>query len=60
SPSASAVAPAQDVQAALDAANTALQERQAAYASGDLVAAAQADQRFTEAVQRAYELSQQQ
>ncbi len=59
-PTTSPSAPAQDVQAALDAANTALQERQAAYASGDLVAAAQADQRFTEAVQRAYELSQQQ
>ncbi|WP_435081361.1 UPF0182 family membrane protein [Clavibacter michiganensis] len=58
-PTTSPSAPAQDVQAALDAANTALQERQAAYASGDLVAAAQADQRFTEAVQRAYELSQQ-
>jgi len=38
---------------ALADANTALQEREAAYRSGDLVAAAEADQRFVDAVQRA-------
>ena len=49
-------APAQDVQAALAAAGQALQDREAAYAANDLVAAAQADQRLTEALARAIEL----
>ena len=52
----SPAAPAQDVQAALAAAGQALQEREAAYKANDLVAAAQADQRLTEALNRAIEL----
>ena len=56
-------APDADVQAQLDAtlqeAVTAVQERQAAYAAGDVVAAAEADVRLTDALRRAVELSAQ-
>jgi uncharacterized membrane protein (UPF0182 family) len=55
-PTSSPAAPAQDVKAALAAAGQALQEREAAYKANDLVAAAQADQRLTEALNRAIEL----
>jgi uncharacterized membrane protein (UPF0182 family) len=55
-PSTAPAAPAQDVTAALAAAGQALQEREAAYKANDLVAAAQADQRLTEALNRAIEL----
>ncbi|MFJ6113054.1 UPF0182 family protein [Agrococcus sediminis] len=55
--------PSTDLQAQLDAvlqeAGAALQERQAAYAENDLVAAAEADQRLTAALQEAVELSAQ-
>ena len=44
---------------ALADANTALQDREAAYRAGDLVAAAEADERFVEAVLRAIEAEQQ-
>lgn len=56
-------APEGSLQAQLDAAvqeaGTALQERQAAYAENDLVAAAQADERLTAALGRAIDLSAQ-
>ncbi|SFS15505.1 hypothetical protein SAMN04487783_2054 [Agrococcus baldri] len=45
--------------AAVQAAGTALQERQAAYAENDLVAAAEADERLTAALAQAIELSAQ-
>jgi uncharacterized protein len=45
--------------AALQAAVTAVQERQAAYAAGDLVAAAEADVRLTTALQQAVDISAQ-
>lgn len=56
-------APTTDLQAQLDAALqeavTAMQERQAAYAANDVVAAAQADQRMQDALTRAIALSDQ-
>ena len=62
-PPAEEPAPAGSLQAQLDeaiqAAGTALQERQAAYAANDLVAAAEADERLTAALADAIDLSAQ-
>jgi uncharacterized protein len=49
--------PSGDLQAALDDARQALQDRQAAYAANDLVAAAEADERLQDAIERAIALS---
>ena len=49
--------PAGDLQAALEDARQALQDRQAAYAANDLVAAAEADERLQDAIERAIALS---
>ncbi|MER3389145.1 MAG: UPF0182 family protein [Microcella sp.] len=49
--------PSDDLQAALEDARQALQDRQAAYAANDLVAAAEADERLQAAIERAIALS---
>jgi len=56
-PSEPSTPPSGDLQAALDDARQALQDRQAAYAANDLVAAAEADERLQEAIERAIALS---